>query len=50
MPTSLFLKEGKRVDKILGAKKDGLQLTITKHAVGGGVALYLIHYSRYFVG
>jgi len=37
MPTFLFLKEGKLVDKIVGAKKDELQATIHKHAtVGGG--------------
>ncbi|KAK7321781.1 hypothetical protein VNO77_32715 [Canavalia gladiata] len=32
MPTFLFLKEGELVDKVVGAKKEELQLTITKHA------------------
>ncbi|XP_028803015.1 thioredoxin H-type-like [Neltuma alba] len=32
MPTFLFLKEGKLVDKVVGAKKEELQKTITKHA------------------
>ena len=32
MPTFIFLKEGKIVDKVVGAKKDDLQLTIYKHA------------------
>lgn len=32
MPTFLFLKEGKLVDKVVGAKKEELQLTIAKHA------------------
>ncbi|XP_027331682.1 thioredoxin H1-like [Abrus precatorius] len=32
MPTFLFFKEGKLVDKVVGAKKEELQLTITKHA------------------
>ncbi|TKY75194.1 Thioredoxin H-type [Spatholobus suberectus] len=32
MPTFLFLKEGKLVDKVVGAKKEELQLTISKHA------------------
>ncbi|XP_059636455.1 thioredoxin H1-like [Cornus florida] len=32
MPTFIFLKEGKIVDKVVGAKKDDLQLTIAKHA------------------
>ncbi|KAK6939409.1 Thioredoxin domain [Dillenia turbinata] len=32
MPTFMFLKEGKIVDKVVGAKKDELQLTIEKHA------------------
>ncbi|CAJ1972493.1 unnamed protein product [Sphenostylis stenocarpa] len=31
MPTFLFLKEVKLVDKIMGAKKEKLQGTITKH-------------------
>ncbi|XP_059460531.1 thioredoxin H-type-like [Corylus avellana] len=32
MPTFLFLKEGKLVDKVVGAKKEELHLTIAKHA------------------
>ena len=32
MPTFLFLKEGKLVDKVVGAKKEELQLTIEKQA------------------
>ncbi|KAI4336838.1 hypothetical protein L6164_015318 [Bauhinia variegata] len=32
MPTFLFLKDGKLVDKVVGAKKEELQLTIAKHA------------------
>ncbi|KAL2346292.1 hypothetical protein Fmac_000292 [Flemingia macrophylla] len=32
MPTFLFLKEGKLVDKVVGAKKEDLQATILKHA------------------
>lgn len=32
MPTFLFLKEGQLVDKVVGAKKDELQLNISKHA------------------
>ncbi|WCJ43522.1 Thioredoxin H-type [Euphorbia peplus] len=31
MPTFMFLKEGKIVDKVVGAKKDELQQTIAKH-------------------
>ncbi|KAG8377844.1 hypothetical protein BUALT_Bualt08G0075800 [Buddleja alternifolia] len=31
MPTFLFLKEGKEVDRIVGAKRDELQAAITKH-------------------
>ncbi|CAL5373280.1 unnamed protein product [Camellia sinensis] len=31
MPTFMFLKEGKLVDKVVGAKKDELQQTIAKH-------------------
>ncbi|KAK7376760.1 hypothetical protein VNO80_02176 [Phaseolus coccineus] len=31
MPTFLFLKEGKLVDKVMGAKKEELQGTIDKH-------------------
>ncbi|KAL3505339.1 hypothetical protein ACH5RR_035180 [Cinchona calisaya] len=32
MPTFIFFKEGKPVDKFVGAKKDELLQTITKHA------------------
>ncbi|KAK4771048.1 hypothetical protein SAY87_031580 [Trapa incisa] len=32
MPTFMFLKEGKIVDKVVGARKDELQMTIAKHA------------------
>ena len=32
MPTFIFLKEGKIIDKVVGAKKDELQMTISKHA------------------
>lgn len=32
MPTFLFLKEGKLVDKVVGAQKEKLQSTIAKHA------------------
>ncbi|XAR73819.1 Monodehydroascorbate reductase (NADH) [Bertholletia excelsa] len=31
MPTFMFLKAGKIVDKVVGAKKDDLQTTIAKH-------------------
>ncbi|KAL4363378.1 hypothetical protein GQ457_04G019600 [Hibiscus cannabinus] len=31
MPTFLFLKEGKGVDRVVGAKKEELQQTVTKH-------------------
>ncbi|XVE82541.1 hypothetical protein DITRI_Ditri16bG0013500 [Diplodiscus trichospermus] len=31
MPTFMFLKEGKIVDKVVGARKDDLQLTVAKH-------------------
>jgi len=31
MPTFLFLKEGKEVDKLVGAKKEELQKLIEKH-------------------
>ena len=33
MPTFLFLKEGKIVDKIVGAKKDDLVQTVSKHSL-----------------
>ncbi|KAK4599902.1 hypothetical protein RGQ29_009806 [Quercus rubra] len=32
IPTFLFLKEGKLVDKIVGTKKEELQMAIAKHA------------------
>ncbi|KAI9200600.1 hypothetical protein LWI28_010310 [Acer negundo] len=32
MPTFIFLKEGKIVDKFVGAKKDELEMVVTKHA------------------
>ncbi|XP_061350711.1 thioredoxin H-type-like [Gastrolobium bilobum] len=38
MPTFLFLKEGKLVDKVVGAKKEELQLTIAKHATATAAA------------
>ncbi|GAB2231874.1 hypothetical protein Droror1_Dr00010891 [Drosera rotundifolia] len=31
MPTFMFLKEGKIVDQVVGAKKDELQQTIARH-------------------
>ncbi|KAI9123849.1 hypothetical protein K1719_005149 [Acacia pycnantha] len=31
MPTFVFLKEGKIVDRVVGAKKEELLQTITKH-------------------
>lgn len=31
MPTFMFLKEGKIVDKVVGAKKEELQQAIAKH-------------------
>ncbi|GER40397.1 thioredoxin [Striga asiatica] len=31
MPTFIFLKEGKILDRVLGAKKEELQQTIAKH-------------------
>lgn len=31
MPTFMVLKEGKVVEKVIGAKKDELQQTIAKH-------------------
>ncbi|XP_058785395.1 thioredoxin H-type-like [Vicia villosa] len=38
MPTFLFLKEGKLVDKVVGAKKEELQLTISKHATAASAS------------
>jgi len=31
MPTFLFLKEGKEVDKVVGARKEELENAIAKH-------------------
>lgn len=31
MPTFMFLKEGRIVDKVVGAKKEELQQTVLKH-------------------
>jgi thioredoxin 1 len=33
MPTFVFLKEGKLVDKVVGAKKEELERTIANHAI-----------------
>ncbi|KAI5596838.1 hypothetical protein POPTR_002G030000v4 [Populus trichocarpa] len=33
MPTFIFLKDGKLVDKIVGADKDGLPALVEKHSV-----------------
>ncbi|CAL5383522.1 unnamed protein product [Camellia sinensis] len=38
MPTFVFLKEGKIVDRVVGAKKDELQNTIAKHDTPVAVA------------
>ncbi|CAK8569044.1 unnamed protein product [Lathyrus sativus] len=38
MPTFLFLKEGKVVDKVVGAKKEELQLKISKHGADPSTA------------
>lgn len=32
MPTFVFLKEGKEIDRVVGARKEDLQAKITKHA------------------
>ncbi|MCL7022784.1 hypothetical protein MKW94_027217 [Papaver nudicaule] len=32
MPTFVFLKDGKEIDRVVGAKKDELQNTISKHS------------------
>ncbi|KAG5250397.1 thioredoxin [Salix suchowensis] len=32
MPTFIFMKDGKTVDKIVGADKDGLQAMVAKHS------------------
>ncbi|KAL8118081.1 thioredoxin H1-like [Apium graveolens] len=34
MPTFMFLKEGKIVDKVVGSSKEELQQTIAKHSSG----------------
>lgn len=34
MPTFMFLKEGKIVDKVVGSRKEELQQTIAKHSGG----------------
>ncbi|KAK1388068.1 Thioredoxin domain-containing protein [Heracleum sosnowskyi] len=34
MPTIMFLKEGKIVDKVVGSRKEEMQQTITKHLSG----------------
>ncbi|CAB4287748.1 unnamed protein product [Prunus armeniaca] len=38
MPTFMFLKEGKIVDKVVGAKKDELQQTIAKHVASASAS------------
>jgi len=38
MPTFVFLKEGKLVDKVVGAKKEELERTIAKHAIASASA------------
>lgn len=38
MPTFVFLKEGKEVDRLVGARKEDLQATITKHATATATA------------
>ncbi|ONI32552.1 hypothetical protein PRUPE_1G372700 [Prunus persica] len=38
MPTFLFLKEGKIVDKVVGAKKDELQIKVAKHVAAAAAA------------
>ena len=38
MPTFMFLKEGKLVDKVVGAKKDELQQTVAKHMATSSTA------------
>lgn len=35
MPTFVFLKQGKEVDRIVGAKKEDLQAKITQHGTLG---------------
>ncbi|XP_062024758.1 thioredoxin H-type-like [Rosa rugosa] len=38
MPTFMFLKEGKVVDKVVGAKKDELVLKVGQHAAAAAAA------------
>ncbi|KAJ7944217.1 Thioredoxin [Quillaja saponaria] len=38
MPTFIFLKEGKIVDKVVGAKKEELQQNIEKHVAASAVS------------
>nr|XP_004238306.1 thioredoxin H-type 1 [Solanum lycopersicum] len=37
MPTFVFIKEGKEVDRVVGANKDGLLQTIEKHGAAPAV-------------
>ncbi|KAE9458603.1 hypothetical protein RHMOL_Rhmol07G0309100 [Rhododendron molle] len=37
MPTFVFMKEGKIVDRVVGAKKDELQMAVAKHAAPAAV-------------
>lgn len=32
MPTFVFIKEGNIVDRVVGAKKEELQMAVTKHS------------------
>lgn len=32
MPTFMFLRDGKIIDKVVGAKKEELQMAVAKHA------------------
>jgi thioredoxin 1 len=38
MPTFVFLKESKLVDKVVGAKKEELERTIANHAIASASA------------
>ncbi|GFY86202.1 thioredoxin H-type 1 [Actinidia rufa] len=38
MPTFVFIKEGKLVDRVVGAKKEELQMAIQKHDTAVGTA------------
>ncbi|BBH07983.1 thioredoxin H-type 1 [Prunus dulcis] len=42
MPTFMFLKEGKIVDKVVGAKKDELQQTIAKHVADDMLVWHIV--------